>query len=229
MYNSTVDRMMHSIKDLAVLVPLALVLCVPLCAQDGYTIGEVCTDTTIEFSVNPSVPVFKIHFVAVRCDTLGASYLSHVQISRKADQKVVQEWSDSLSFPDPYGGFADAPTFVDFNFDGYQDICFECFWSSLRPPSYLGFFREYNRKTGLFEPAHQFDGLDGNITILDDKSIQVHAEMGGGEWIESNYKYRGSKLVLIERRERRWEGNEFKLIIQRPVKGLLKTVSVYRD
>jgi hypothetical protein len=229
--NAESSDMNHSLNRSSILLCLAAAFCSSLCAQDEYAVGQVSTDTLIQFSISPSGPKFLMHYIVTRCDTSGACCASHVQVKRLPDGQLIQDWSDTLSDEYPFVAFPDAPTFVDFNFDGYQDICFNCWSSSVRPPSTLAFFRQYNPLSDRFELAHQFDSLEGDISILDDKTIRTFAEMGsaGQAWIETNYKYLGSTLVITERVERRWEQEGFKIIIQRPIKGVLKTVSVRRD
>jgi hypothetical protein len=188
-------------------------------------------DTTIRFVIRDSGPEYLMHYVVTRGDSLGASCVSDVQIFSASNENKMQEWRDTLSFDDPFCLFPEEPTFVDFNFDGYKDICFECFWSGFQKPFQLMFFRQYNPKTKIFEPALQFDELEGSITVGNDKTIHDLIPMGSGgqAYIESIYKYSHDKLVLIERTERRWEYDGFKLIIQKPVKGVLKTVSVLHE
>ena len=103
-----------------------------LLTQDVYVVGEVLTDTTFRFVVRNSGPRYLMHYVVTSCDTVGASCAAEVQIFSASNGKKVQEWRDTISFETPFCSFPEQPTFVDFNFDGYKDICFECSWSGYR-------------------------------------------------------------------------------------------------
>jgi len=200
-------------------------------AQDQYVVGEVETDTTIRFAVSNSGPEYLMHYVVTRCDTMGQYCAANVQIFSLPNGNKLQEWKDTLNFDDPFCSFPDKPTFIDFNFDGYSDICFDCFWSGLREPSFLAFFRQYNPKTKLFDPATQFDKLEGSISIGDDQTIEANNPMGPGEqeWIKNIYKYSHGQLIFIENSERMWEGSGYKLIIKKPVNGVLKIVDIQHE
>ena len=161
--------------------------------------GEVTIDTTIHFSVSKSGPEYLMHYVVLRCDTVDEWYIANVHILSPQNKAKPQESSDTLRAPYMVATFPQVPTFLDFNFDGYSDVCLECWNSGTYPPSQLMFFRQYNPIKKLFEPATQLQKLDGSVSIGENQTIEAYIPMGGvdQQWIINSYKYSQGKLLVL--------------------------------
>jgi hypothetical protein len=193
--------------------------------------GTVLIDTTVKFSISTSGPLYLIHYVVTSCDTLDDWYIDNVQVQSPTNALILQQWIDTLRADYSKCAFPRVPTFIDFNFDGYADICLNCWYSNLSPPFQLTFFRQYNPATRLFVSATQLNELAGSVSIGEDHTIEAFTPIGDAEhqWIKDIYKYSRGKLVLIEERERVETSRGFKLVIKWPMNGVLKVVSERDD
>ncbi len=223
-------------RNTSVRFHLVLFVCIfsssMLLAQRWHINGEVVSDTIIRFAVKNSGPEYLLHEILTRCDSIGAATSTYVQIFSVPNRQKLQEWRDTLAYGKAFCALPRVPIFVDFNFDGYNDICFDSWCDGFGETSRLMFFHQYNPVTQLFEPALQFKQLKGSINIWqNDHVISTFIPVGSSDetWIKKKYKYSHGRLVLFEKTERRKEGSAFKLIIQKPVKGILKTVSVLHN
>ena len=223
-------------RNLSGRLQLVLLACIlsssMLLAQRWHVNGEVVSDTIIRFAVKHSGPEYLMHCVLTRCDSIGAATADYVQLFSVPNGQKLQEWRDTLAYGKAFCALAGKPNFIDFNFDGYKDICFDSWCDGFGETSRLMFFHQYNPETKLFEPALQFKQLTGSISVWEeDHTIHTFISVGSSEetWIKKIYKYSHERLVLVEKTERRRQGSGFKLIIQRTVNGVLKTVSVLQD
>jgi hypothetical protein len=220
--------LIHRMVSLMLAIPLTVSSALP---QTHPRPGTVLIDTTIRFSASVSGPHYLIHYVVSGCDTLDERFIDNVQVQSPSNALILQQWIDTLRVEFSRCAFPRVPTFIDFNFDGYLDICFNCWYSNLSPPYQLAFFRQYNPATGLFVSATQLNELAGSVSIGEDHTIEAFTPIGDVEqqWIKDIYKYSRGKLVLIEERERTETSRGFKLIIKTPINGVLKVISERDD
>jgi hypothetical protein len=175
------------------------------------TNNEIQIDTTINVLINPKGPEYTVRYRVTQCDDDGACATAQIEIYKNGSGIFQQQWSDSLSYDYPFVTFAETPKFIDFNFDGYLDICFEGFISGVRPEYHLMSFRQFNTTTNSFEGATQFDKMEGSITISDyDATIEEYISLGCGQmcWIKNYYKYNDKILVFVNQVESFWDEKE---------------------
>ena len=148
--------------------------------------------------------------MVTKCDSDGKCSIANIEILSPKPNKLLQSWADTISDEFPFMHFSEMPKFIDFNFDGYQDICFEAFFSGYDPVEQLTSFRQYNPKTNLFDVASQFNGVEGAISLGDNNTIEAYIPMGCARrcWIKNIYKYVGMKLVFVKQVESAWDEKE---------------------
>lgn len=211
---------------------MLVVLQVRIVYSEDDQYAKIIADTSFSMKVTELGPEFSLHYTVVRNDSDGTSASAYIEIMKPQSDVVLQQWADTIEFDWPYISFSDAPEIIDINFDGYRDICFEGFMSFMDPSAQLRNFRQFNPQTSRFEPATQFDSLQGSLTFMEDSTIEAYAPMGGMDqyYIIDTYKYNGMKLEFVKQAERLMGSNGKRILIEREkVNGVLKDVSVSDD
>jgi hypothetical protein len=189
-----------------VIIIVSLVFIKSAYAQNNQ-FSEIVVDTTLNLLVCGKGPEFIIHYVVTRCDSEGRCANAKIELLSKKSNVKLQGWADTISDEYPFVSYSQIPIFIDFNFDGYQDICFKSFYSGMHPVEQLVSFWQFNPNTNTFKKAAQFDKMEGSISIGDNQTIEEYKSMGCGEmcWIKNIYKYVGTTFVFVKQVESSWD------------------------
>ncbi|HEZ7985526.1 MAG TPA: hypothetical protein RWO09_01165 [Ruminococcus sp.] len=94
--------------------------------------------------------------------------------------------------------------FMDYNFDGYNDIAVDTGFATNRVCSYF----RYNPDTEYFEKWEELDNLHFYIHVNEDKTLYVHSKSGAVDTDDTVYKWLGDVLTPVSREKRYSKGKD---------------------
>lgn len=94
--------------------------------------------------------------------------------------------------------------FMDYNFDGYNDIAVDTGFATNRVCSYF----RYNPDTEYFEKWEELDNLHFYIHVNEEKTLYVHSKSGAVDTDDTVYKWLGDVLTPVSREKRYSKGKD---------------------
>lgn len=94
--------------------------------------------------------------------------------------------------------------FMDYNFDGYNDIAVDTGFATNRVCSYF----RYNPDTEYFEKWEELDNLHFYIHVNEEKNLYVHSKSGAVDTDDTVYKWLGDVLTPVSREKRYSKGKD---------------------
>lgn len=175
---------------------------------------DIVRDSVYKVVVNPQLPIYRLHLVAgqecFRLTVFKEGIPDTVQLLTDFAEPLIQ-WDDDIT---------KELEAVDVNFDGYKDLQIS---DGHNPQNIHYKFYLFMPDSGIFKYDEQLTDLIGSNPDIDPERKEI--KTGGAfhfEYSSVTYKFRDSKLVLIEREEQKGlEGDSLGIYV-RTLERLIK-------